>query len=57
MKAKEKAEPRSLGTIVSEKLRTKANKDSDDQRAASIAQGMALIYGGGKNHAKTAHRR
>lgn len=45
MKTKPTAKPdiKSLGTSLSEKLRAKANKHTDDQRANSIAKGMAII--------------
>jgi rare lipoprotein A (peptidoglycan hydrolase) len=56
MKPKAKTETKSLGTILSEKLRERANKDSDQQREESIAEGLAIIYGGGHRHAKTANR-
>jgi hypothetical protein len=57
MKPNGKPEKKSLGTALSEKLRAKANKHNDEQRAASIAEGMAVIYGGRNKHAKTANRR
>jgi hypothetical protein len=56
-KPSEKPETKSLGTILSEKHRASANKDTDEQRAASIAQGISIIYGGVNSHAKTANRR
>jgi hypothetical protein len=46
LKPTEKPEVKSLGTNLSEKLRAKANKHTDDQREKSIAQGIAIIYGG-----------
>jgi hypothetical protein len=55
-KPTEKPEAKSLGTVLSEKLRAKANKNTDEQRAGSIAKGIAIIYGGGHAHVKTSHR-
>lgn len=56
MKSNIKSETKSLGTILSEKLRASANKNTDEQRADSIARGMAIIYGRGNSHSKTGDR-
>ena len=46
-KLTDRPERETLGTLLSEKMRAKANKHTDDQRAESIAKGIAIIYGGG----------
>jgi hypothetical protein len=60
MKTKKKPssrpETKSLGTVLSEDLRAKANKNTDEQRAESIAKGIAIIYGGSHAHVKASHR-
>jgi hypothetical protein len=51
------AEAKSPGTVLSEKLRARANKHSDQEREKSIAEGLAIIYGGRRReHAKSANR-
>jgi hypothetical protein len=56
MKLTQNKEMKSVGTILSEKLRSRANKHSDQDREESIAEGLVVIYGGGQRHAKTANR-
>jgi hypothetical protein len=52
----QKTGTKSLGTVLSDKLRARANKHSDQHREESIAEGLAIIYGGGQRHAKAANR-
>jgi hypothetical protein len=56
MKQPQNKENKSLGTVLSERLRARANKHSDRSREESIAQGLAIIYGGDRRHVKTANR-
>jgi hypothetical protein len=56
IKPTEKPESKSLGTLLSEKMRERANKHTDQQREESIAKGIAIIYGGGHTHVKANNR-
>jgi hypothetical protein len=42
----EKAGKKSLGTVIAEKARAKANSFSDEKRQSLTERGMALIYSG-----------
>jgi hypothetical protein len=52
MKKQKKPGQKSLGTIIAEKERAKANTYSDEKRHALLERGMAMIYGG-SDHAKS----
>jgi len=52
-KKQKKRDQKSLGTILAEKERAKANTYSDAKRHALLERGMAMIYGE-SDHAKSA---
>jgi hypothetical protein len=56
MKKRAKPESKSLGTIISEKARAKANTYTDKKRHGLLQRGMSMIYGG-SDHAKSAATR
>jgi hypothetical protein len=52
MSPERKEDPKSVGTVVSEKERARANRFSDEKRRQLTGRGMELIYGEGTGLAK-----
>lgn len=55
-KPKTSAEPPTPGTVMAAKLRARANKLTDSERAALMGDAMRIVYGT-KEDAVRAHRR
>jgi hypothetical protein len=56
MKKQKKPDKKSLGTVIAEKARAKANSYSHSKRHGLLERGMAMIYDE-TDHAKTAAAR
>lgn len=52
---KGKAEKKTAGTVIADRVRSKANSFTDDKRQSLTERGMALIYSG-PGYAKVADR-